>query len=70
METQTLLDEAAEAKKRGDIATTERIYNAILSKSAGTNESALRAQEIAMTQLGELYRDQKFILSPDLRLMG
>ena len=53
------LQQAAEAKKKGDLLGQERIYHAILSKSAGTNESALREQELALVQLGELYRDQR-----------
>jgi hypothetical protein len=61
MEKQTRLDEAAEAKKKGDIVLAEQIYHGILSKSAGNNESALREQESALIQLGELYRDEKFI---------
>lgn len=61
MEKQTRLDEAAEAKKKGDVTIAEQIYHDILSKSAGNNESALREQESALIQLGELYRDEKFI---------
>jgi 26S proteasome regulatory subunit N6 len=60
METPTRLEEAAEATKKGDIVLAEQIYHEILSKSAGTNESALREQESALIQLGELYRDGKF----------
>jgi 26S proteasome regulatory subunit N6 len=56
---QSRLEEANEAKKGGDIVTAEQIYHEILSKDAGTNESALREQELALTQLGELYRDQR-----------
>jgi 26S proteasome regulatory subunit N6 len=58
---QSRLDEAAEAKKTGDIVTAEKIYHEILSRDAGTNEAALREQELALTQLGELYRDQRFL---------
>ena len=60
MEKPTRLEEAAEAKKKGDIVLAEQIYHEILSKSAGTDESALREQESALIQLGELYRDEKF----------
>ena len=61
MEKQSRLDEASEAKTKGDVVLAERIYHEILSKSAGTNESALRDQESALVQLGELYRDQAFV---------
>jgi 26S proteasome regulatory subunit N6 len=53
------LDHAAEVKKTGDVVQEEQIYLDILSQSAGTNESALREQELALIQLGELYRDQR-----------
>ena len=69
METQTRLDEAAEAKKKGDVVLAEQIYHGILSKSAGNNESALREQESALIQLGKLYRDEKFISLYIRRLM-
>lgn len=68
METQTRLEEATEAKNRGDFSQAEQIYNEILSKSAGSNESALREQESALIQLGQLYRDQKYVLSQHSRL--
>jgi len=55
------LEQAAQAKKAGDIVREEQIYHDILSQSAGTNESALREQESALIQLGELYRDQRFL---------
>lgn len=63
MEKQGRLDEASQAKKTGDVALAEKIYHEILSKTAGTNESALREQESSLIQLGELYRDQKFVFS-------
>ena len=56
---QSRLEEAGEAKKAGDIVRAEQIYHDILSTEAGTNEAALREQELALTQLGELYRDQR-----------
>jgi len=59
MEGKSRVEEAIQATKRGDIVFAEQIYHEILSKSAGTNESALREQEAALIQLGELYRDQK-----------
>ena len=59
MEIQSRLDVASEAKKKGDVVLAEQIYHEILSKSAGNNESALREQESALIQLGEVYRDQK-----------
>jgi hypothetical protein len=59
MEEQSRLDVASEAKKIGDVVLAEQIYHDILSKSAGNNESALREQESALIQLGEVYRDQK-----------
>jgi hypothetical protein len=62
MDKQTRLEEAAEAKTKGDVVRVEQIYHEILSKDAGNNESALREQEVALIQLGELYRDQKFVL--------
>jgi len=55
------LEEASEAKKAGDLIRAEQIYHEILSKNAGTNEAALREQELALTQLGELYRDQRYV---------
>jgi 26S proteasome regulatory subunit N6 len=60
MDKQSRLDEAAEAKAKGDIIITEKIYHDILSKSAGNNETVLREQEVALIQLGQLYRDQKY----------
>ena len=60
MDKQPRLEEAAAAKKAGDIVQAENIYHNILSTSAGINESALREQESALIQLGELYRDQKY----------
>ena len=59
MEKQSRLDVASEAKKIGDVVLAEQIYHEILSTSAGNNESALREQESALIQLGEVYRDQK-----------
>ena len=61
MEQQTRLEEATEAKARGDFIRAEQIYHEILSKSAGSNEVALREQESALIQLGQLYRDQKYL---------
>jgi 26S proteasome regulatory subunit N6 len=61
MDTQSRLEEATEAKTKGDFIQAEQIYHDILSKSAGNNESALREQESALIQLGELYRDQKSV---------
>src|SRR5579859_2603583 len=61
MDKQPRLEEAAAAKKKGDIVQAESIYNEILSTTAGSNESALREQEAALIQLGELYRDQKCV---------
>jgi 26S proteasome regulatory subunit N6 len=61
MDKQPRLEEAAAAKKKGDVVHTESIYHSILSKSAGSNESALREQEAALIHLGELYRDQKCV---------
>jgi hypothetical protein len=60
MDKQSRVDEAAEAKAKGDIIVAEKIYHDILSKSAGNNETALREQEVALIQLGKLYRDQKY----------
>ena len=60
MDKQNRVEEAVEATKKGDIVLAEQIYHEILLKSAGTNESALREQEAALIQLGELYRDQQF----------
>ena len=60
MEQQTRLEEATEAKARGDFIRAEQIYHEILSKSAGSNEVALREQDSALIQLGQLYRDQKY----------
>jgi len=59
MEKTSRLAEADEAKKQGDVAKAESIYQGILSKSAGSNESGLREQETALLKLGELYRDQQ-----------
>jgi 26S proteasome regulatory subunit N6 len=61
MDKQTRLEEAAEAKAKGDMVGVEQIYHEILSKDAGNNESALREQEVALIQLGELYRDQRCV---------
>ena len=66
MEQQSRLDEATDAKKKGDVVLAQQIYHEILSKSAGNNESALREQESALIQLGEVYRDQKFDLTMSL----
>jgi hypothetical protein len=60
MNKQSRVDEAAEAKAKGDVVVAEKIYHDILSKSAGNNETALREQEVALIQLGQLYRDQKY----------
>jgi len=60
MEQQTRLEEATEAKVRGDFIRAEQIYHEILSKSAGSNEVALREQDSALIRLGQLYRDQKY----------
>jgi hypothetical protein len=38
----------------------EQMYHEILLKNAGINEFALREQESALIQLGELYCDQKY----------
>ena len=62
MDKQPRLEEAAVARKAGDLVQAEKIYHDILSTSAGTNELALREQELALIQLGELYRDQKYRL--------
>ena len=59
MDKQPRLEHAAAAKQKGDVVQAEKIYHDILSTSAGTNETALREQESALIQLGELYRDQK-----------
>jgi 26S proteasome regulatory subunit N6 len=60
MEMQTpRLQQAASESKKGNLSSAEEIYHTVLSKSAGTNESALREQESALIRLGELYRDQK-----------
>lgn len=64
MEKQTRLEEANDAKNKGDFIGAEQIYHGILSKSAGSNESALREQESALIQLGQLYRDQKYSCPP------
>jgi 26S proteasome regulatory subunit N6 len=53
------IEEAAQAKQIGNVVRAEQIYDEILSKSAGTNEAALREQESALIQLGEVYRDQR-----------
>jgi hypothetical protein len=60
MDKQSRVDEAAQAKAKGDVVLAEQIYHDILSKSAGNNETALREQEVALIQLGQLYRDQKY----------
>ena len=60
MDKQSRVDEAAQAKAKGDVVLAEKIYHDILSKSAGNNETALREQEVALIQLGQLYRDQKY----------
>jgi hypothetical protein len=65
MEQQTRLEEATEAKVRGDFIRAEQIYHEILSKSAGSNEVALREQDSALIQLGQLYRDQKYATQPN-----
>jgi 26S proteasome regulatory subunit RPN6 N-terminal domain len=60
MDKQSRVDEAAQAKDKGDFVVAEQIYHDILSKSAGNNETALREQEVALIQLGQIYRDQKY----------
>jgi 26S proteasome regulatory subunit N6 len=60
MEMQTpRLQQAASESKKGNLSSAEEIYHTVLSRSAGTNESALREQESALIRLGKLYRDQK-----------
>lgn len=67
MERQTRLEEASDAKNKGDFILAEKIYHDILSKSAGSNEAALREQESALIQLGQLYSDQKYVSPTDIR---
>jgi len=61
------IEQAAEAKKDGNVIRAEQIYHDILSASAGTNEAGQREQESALTQLGQLYRDQRFATSSLIR---
>ncbi|KAF2835705.1 PCI-domain-containing protein [Patellaria atrata CBS 101060] len=51
----------AEAQKlsKSEPANAERIYQEILSKDPGSNETAVRNFETALIALGELYRDHK-----------
>lgn len=57
------MEEATEAKSKGDLVTAETLYLQVLSEDAGSNEIALRDQEIAVTRLGEMYRDEKYTCS-------
>ena len=61
METQSRLEAATEASKAGNVIRAEEIYREILSKPPTTNEAALRESELALTQLGELYKEQKYL---------
>jgi len=63
METQSRLEAATEASKAGNFIRAEEIYREILSKPPTTNEAALRESELALTQLGELYKEQKYLPS-------
>jgi 26S proteasome regulatory subunit RPN6 N-terminal domain len=55
------METAEPAKRQGDLAKAEQIYNEILSRTVENNEALLRDQEIAVIRLGEIYRDQKFV---------
>ncbi|KAK9380593.1 uncharacterized protein V2V93DRAFT_359421 [Kockiozyma suomiensis] len=57
----TALESARAATKDSDLAKAEHLYKEILSKPAGTSEKAIADQEIALYELGALYRDHKKI---------
>ena len=52
------IEEAQELAKT-DPSKAEAIYKDILSSGPGSGEAALRQYEVALTGLGELYRDTK-----------
>lgn len=57
----TALESARAATKDSDLAKAEHLYKEILSKPAGTSEKAIADQEIALYELGALYRDHKYV---------
>jgi 26S proteasome regulatory subunit N6 len=59
------LEEVKELGKTQPVKA-EAIYKEYLSKVPGTNEAALKEYETALVGLGELYRDQKYVLRESL----
>ena len=51
--------EEAQKLSKSDPQKAEGIYKGILSEGPGAGEAALREYEVALTSLGELYRDTK-----------
>uniref|UniRef100_A0A060SWK1 ARAD1A02024p n=1 Tax=Blastobotrys adeninivorans TaxID=409370 RepID=A0A060SWK1_BLAAD len=51
------LDRARQATEKGDLAAAESAYREILSQDAGTNEKGIEEQEVALNELGRLYKD-------------
>lgn len=51
------LDRARQATEKGDLAGAESAYREILSQDAGANEKGIEEQEVALNELGRLYKD-------------
>jgi 26S proteasome regulatory subunit N6 len=54
------LEDAQELAKT-DLPKAEAIYKEILSTPPGMNDAALRDYELALMELGGLYRDKRFV---------
>lgn len=60
--------EDAQKLAKTNLLGAEAIYKDILSKPPGMNDAALRDYELALMDLGGLYRDSRFVIIARYRM--